>query len=729
MTPPPPQQDACRYLISDLCVELESYLPAHEITEVYRAYLFGAEAHEGQSRKSGEPYIFHPLAVARILSELRMDYNCLVAAILHDVIEDTPTVKEQLRELFGAEVAELVDGVSKMTHLESGSRAEKQAESFRKMLLAMSKDIRVILIKLADRLHNMRTLGAMPSASRQRIARETLEIYAPIATRLGINEMRIELEDLSFAACWPLRYRILSEAVIRDQRQRSELIGKVRNSLINRLQEEGLLAQVEGREKHLYGIYRKMRKKTKDLKEGKARKTIKVIKDVMDVFAFRVVVDQIDQCYRALGVVHNLYLPVPGKFKDYIAIPKPNGYQSLHTVLKGPNGLPLEIQIRTEKMDRVAENGLAAHWKYKEEGEGEAGARLHVGDWLKSLLDLDQGVGNSIEFLEHVKVDLFTDEVYIFTPGNEIKVLAKGSTVIDFAYAVHSDVGNRCVAARVNQRMVPLRTCLFSGQTVEVITKQDARPDPAWLNFVVTARARAAIRAYLKSLHHQEAVELGQRMVNRELEPLHLNLQQIAPERLAQLIQEWRLSSNEQLFSEIALGNRAPMLAAHFLAGAETAAIALASGGTSGVPLIIQRGEGMVVSFARCCHPIPGDAILASFNPGKGIVVHRKECRNISDPSKQGERWLEVAWSAQPEGEFSCELTIDVENRKGVLATIAAVIAELESNIENVLVEERDGRLVTLRFLILVKDRIQVARIIRRLRHHPSVIRLQRKNP
>ncbi len=708
--------EACRYLISDLCTELEEYLPRDEVREVYRAYLFGAEAHEGQSRMSGEPYIYHPLAVARILSGMRMDYRCLMAAILHDVIEDTATAKEQLGELFGGEVAELVDGVSKLTHLEFESRAEAQAANFRKMLLAMNKDIRVILIKLADRLHNMRTLGAMPPAKRRRIARETLEIYAPIASRLGINQIRLELENLGFAAYWPMRYKVLDASVLTYRGKRDELVEHTRTSLINRLREEGIPAEVMGREKHLYGIFSKMKEKKVSFGE------------VMDVFAYRIVVDKVDTCYRVLGAMHNLYRPVPGKFKDYIAIPKANGYQSLHTILKGPGGLPVEIQIRTEKMHQVADAGVAAHWKYKEEGDQAADARANVSDWLKSLMDLQQGTGSSIEFLEHVKVDLFPDEVYVFTPNNEIKVMAKGATVIDFAYAVHSDVGHRCVAARVDHRMVPLRTRLNTGETIEVITKENARPNPAWLNFVVTARARAAIRAYLKNLQSQEAVEFGRQLVGQELESLGCNLQDCGGERIQALVTEWKLGDEQELFREIGLGNRAPLLAARFLVGSEKPDGELlgSAKGTAGAPLFLTGGEGMVVNYARCCHPIPGDAILAGFSPGKGIVVHRRECRNIANPSKQGERWLEVQWSRETEGEFSSEIAVEVENQRGALASIAGVIANMGSNIENVTVEERDGSTTGLRFLVSVSDRKQLAGIIKRLRHRHPVLRISR---
>ncbi|MCB1904030.1 MAG: RelA/SpoT family protein, partial [Gammaproteobacteria bacterium] len=476
-----------RFLISDLCVALESYLTPGQIQEVYRAYVFSAEAHEGQHRMTGEPYIYHPLAVARILANIQMDHKCLMAAILHDVIEDTAVGKAQIAEAFDDEIAQLVDGVSKLTQIDFRSRAEAQAANFRKMLLAMTRDIRVILIKLADRLHNMRTLGIMRPAKRRRIARETLDIYVPIANRLGINSVRTELEELGFAAYWPMRYRVLRNAVKQARGNRKRVLGSIEAAISTRLAEDGFKAEVKGREKHTFSIYKKMRTKRLSFSE------------VADVYAFRIIVDQLDTCYRVLGAVHNLYKPVPGRFKDYIAIPKSNGYQSLHTVLFGPHGIPIEIQIRTEEMHRLAESGIAAHWLYKAVGEEDNLSRAAVSDWLKHLLDLQQGAGDSVEFLDHVKVDLFPDEVYVFTPRGKILVLAKGATVIDFAYAVHTDVGNSCVAARIDRRLVPLRTMLYSGQTVEIICSETASPNPAWLNFVVTGKARVNIRSYLKN--------------------------------------------------------------------------------------------------------------------------------------------------------------------------------------------------------------------------------------
>jgi guanosine-3',5'-bis(diphosphate) 3'-pyrophosphohydrolase len=706
--------DKPRFLISDLCAYLESYLKPKHIRKVYRAYLFSADAHEGQKRLTGEPYIYHPIAVARILADMRMDHKCIIAAILHDVIEDTGATKEQIAEAFDDEIAELVDGVSKLTQINFRSRAEAQAASFRKMMLAMTRDIRVILIKLADRLHNMRTLDVMRPEKCRRIARETLEIYAPIANRLGINSMRIELEELGFAAYWPLRYRIMREAVMKARGNRKEVLSNIETSIRRRLEQEGLNGVVAGREKHLYSIYKKMKEKGVSFSE------------VVDVYAFRIIVDKLDSCYRVLGAVHNLYKPVPGRFKDYIAIPKANGYQSLHTVLFGPHGIPIEIQIRTEEMHQLAESGIAAHWLYKTGGDRGTLAQATASDWLKNLLELQKGAGDSMEFLEHVKVDLFPDEVYVFTPRGKIMVLAKGATVIDFAYAVHSDVGNHCAAARIDRQLVPLRSRLYNGQTVEVITSPGASPSPAWLNFVVTGKARANIRNYLKNLKRQEAIDLGRRMLNRELEAFGEKVETVGPARLEQLLKDFKLKKLDRLLEEIGLGNRMPLLVARRLTDEEFAEGEPNGARSPATPLAIRGTEGMVVRLAKCCRPIPGDEIYAMFNPGKGIVVHREECPNIGDFRKQGDNWVDVEWAAEPHGDFNTEIKVEVGNKRGVLATVAAAISELGSNIENVGMEERDGLTSTLKFVMTVNDRKHLAHIMRRLRSIPTVLRIYR---
>ena len=701
-----------RFLISDLCGYLERYLPHDQVSEVYRAYLFGAEAHEGQNRLSGEPYIYHPVAVARILAGMGMDYQCLMAAILHDVIEDTETAKDQLISEFGPEVAELVDGVSKLTQIKFRSRAEAQAENFRKMMLAMTKDIRVIMIKLADRLHNMRTLGVMAPAKARRIARETLDIYAPIANRLGINSIRHELEELGMAAHWPWRYSILRAALRKRRGNRKEVVGSIEEVLRGRLQQEGFDGEVYGREKHVYSIYRKMLEKKLSLNE------------LADVYAFRIIVDSVDTSYRVLGVVHNLYRPVPGKFKDYIAIPKANGYQSLHTVLFGPHGLPIEIQIRTREMHRVAEEGIAAHWQYKDSGNGALTPDA-AADWLRNLLEVQKDSGNSMEFLEHVKVDLFPDEVYVFTPRGQIFVLPKGATVIDFAYAVHSDVGNQCVAARVDRRLAPLRSQLRNGQTVDIITQKKSRPNPAWLDFVVTGKARATIRSYLKRLENKEAVQLGRRLLKRELKSLGRRIENISDKERKRLATEVGLKSFDELLEQIGLGNRMCKLVARMLVS-EKQAKSQDAKESKGEPLTIKGTEGVVVSFAKCCGPIPGDPVVAIFSPGRGLVVHHHDCPNLGDFRRQGQSWLDVQWADETEGEFSTAIRLDAGNQRGMLATIASLIAEEGSNIEDVRSEERDGLSTSLRFVVLVRDRKHLASIIRRLKNVPFVLRVAR---
>jgi RelA/SpoT family (p)ppGpp synthetase len=715
LEPPPESTGTRRYLISDLCASLEAYLSPEQVSEVYRAYLFGAEAHEGQRRKSGEPYIYHPLAVARILGEMRMDYKCLMAAVLHDVIEDTQVAKEQLAAVFDEEVAELVDGVSKLSQIDFASRAEAQAASLQKMLLAMTRDIRVILIKLADRLHNMRTLGVMRPESRRRISRETLEIFAPIANRLGISSIRLELEELGFRHYWPWRHLVLERAVQKASGARSELLGTVEMAIKRRLQQEGIHAEVKGRRKNLYSIYCKMRDKRR------------AFADVIDVFGFRVTVDRVDTCYRVLGQVHNLFKPVPGRFKDYIAIPKANGYQSLHTVLFGPQGVPIEIQIRTEAMQRGAESGIAAHWMYKT-GSSSAPPALPA-EWLQNLLEMQRGAGDSVEFLDHVKVDLFPDEVYVFTPKGRILTLKRGATVVDFAYAIHSDVGNRCVAGRIDRRLAPLSTVLRSGQTVEIITAPGAKPNPAWLGFVVTGKARASIRGFLKNLKQREAEALGRRLLNAELAALGIEMDRVDPVRIAALLEDAGLADLEGLLADIGLGNRLPVLIARRLAGAEQDGPGLDPEERADLHphrLAIRGTEGMVVNFARCCRPIPGDGIVALFSPGRGIVVHRDDCRNLGGVETKRDKWIEVEWAADPDGDFPVEIRVEIGNRRGALAVVAGAIAEQGSNIENVQSREKDGMTSALEFLIAVRGRKHLARVMRRLRQIPLVMRITR---
>jgi guanosine-3',5'-bis(diphosphate) 3'-pyrophosphohydrolase len=726
------------FRIDDLCSLLESYLDPDQIQDVYRAYEFGARAHEGQQRLSGEPYIYHPLAVARILAEMRMDVNSIIAAILHDVIEDTPTAKDQLAAEFGEEVAELVDGVSKLTQVSFESRAEAQAENFRKMMLAMVRDIRVILIKLADRLHNMRTLGVMRPEKRRRIAKETLEIYVPIANRLGMNNLRVELEDLGFKSRYPMRSRILEQSVKKARGHRKEILEKIRSSIHERLKQEGIDVPVQAREKHLYSIYEKMHSKGLSFHE------------VFDVYACRIIVDKVDTAYRALGIVHNIYKPVPGKFKDYIAIPKANGYQSLHTVLFGPYGVPIEVQIRTEDMDKVANIGVAAHWLYKASGASN-GDRSPAQEWVRGLLEMQSNAGNSQEFLENVKIDLFPDEVYVFTPTGDIKTLPRGSTIVDFAYAVHTDLGNSCVAGKIDRRLAPLRTELLNGQTVEIISAPGAKPNPVWLDFVVSAKARANIRHFLKQLKREEAVELGRRMLDKALASLSSSLEQIPPAQVTKLLDELKLKTVDDLLEQISLGNRVAMLVARQLlegrAELEESRLraTLSTQGIKNVwtryapdwmkssqardasrPLAIRGTEGAVVSYAKCCKPIPGDSILGYISAGRGIVIHTQSCKNVKDFRTRPDKWVDVQWEPNIDTVFPVDIRVDTENRRGVLATVAAAIAELSSNIENVSITERDGSYSSMTFTITVRNRKHLANIIRRVRSIESVVKIAR---
>ena len=702
------------FLIRDLCGLAETYLESDQVKEIHRAYRFGARAHEGQHRASGEPYIHHPLQVARILAGMHLDAQTIVAAILHDVIEDTATAKGQVEKEFGREVAELVDGVSKLTHLSFESKAQAQAENFRKMMLAMARDIRVIIVKLADRLHNMRTLSALAPAKRRLVARETLDIYAPIANRIGLNGIRTELEDLGFQALYPRRHRVLAARLKRTRGHRKLLIGKIEGSVELRLRQEGLAGRVSGREKHLYSLYRKMRDKGLSFSE------------VLDVYAFRITVDRADTCYRVLGAIHNLYKPVPGKFKDYIALPKVNGYQSLHTVLFGPYGAPIEFQVRTEAMDAVAENGIAAHWRYKSGGTGTNPAETRAREWIKELLEMQTQAGDSLEFLEHVKVDLFPKEIYVYTPAGDIMALPRGACSVDLAYAVHTDLGNTCIAARIDGRYAPMRTPLDSGQTVEVITAPWGRPSAHWLDFVATAKARAGIRNYLKHLKAEEAVALGRRLLTQSLDAESPGMGDVAPARVARLLEEFHLPSLEALLEEIGLGKRLAPLVARRLVLARGEPEPERERDGSGPPLYIRGSEGMVVSFGRCCHPIPGDPIVGYVSVGRGLVIHVAGCRNVHEYANQPENWVDVAWEGDIDGEFPVEIRVDVSNQKGVLATVAATIAERDSNIENVYMDNSDGLSASLHFVVNVKDRIHLAQIIRRIRGLGEVTRITR---
>ncbi|HVY22818.1 MAG TPA: bifunctional (p)ppGpp synthetase/guanosine-3',5'-bis(diphosphate) 3'-pyrophosphohydrolase [Steroidobacteraceae bacterium] len=694
--------------ITQLLNKLESYLPPERVEQVREAYEFGAAAHEGQKRKSGEPYISHPVAVADLLADLHMDAQTIVAAILHDVLEDTPMSKEEIAGKFGSDVAEIVDGVSKLDQVQFKNRAEAQAESFRKMLLAMVRDIRVIMVKLADRTHNMRTLGAMSPARRRAIARETLEIYAPIANRLGIYNIKNELEDLGLKNLYPNRYKVIEKAVKRARGNQKQFIGNIKTNIEEALEKAGIKGRVEGREKHPYSIYQKMHRKKTALNE------------VVDVFGFRIIVDSVDTCYRALGIVHGIYRPMPGRFKDYIAIPRINGYQSLHTTLFGPNGMPIEVQIRTEAMQQVAESGIAAHWQYKEGADEDKTGHDRAREWLQHLIDMHGG--NSEEFLESVKVDLFPDKVYVFTPKGEIRRLPRGATAVDFAYSVHTDIGNRCVAAKVDRRLVPLRTPLRNGQTIEIVTAKGAQPNPAWVNFVVTAKARTAIRHYLKSLKSGDAEELGKRLLTQALTEQGLNFKSIKPAQWEALATDFNLKNTAELFEKVGLGERlAPLVAQRLLPKTGDVTQAHESG-----PLAIAGTEGLSVSYARCCFPIPNDPIMAYVTTGHGIVIHREACGNLKSFRKQPDKWLSVVWQPAAGKLFSVEIVVQVKSRIGILAAIASEISATQTSIERVSIIERDGGVSTEVFELMVADRKQLAQVIKRIRKMPEVVKVTR---
>ena len=694
--------------IAQLVSKLESYLPPDQVDRVREAYDTAEAAHKGQKRRSGEPYITHPVAVADILADLRMDGATIAAAILHDVVEDTGVSGEQIAERFGSEIADIVDGVTKLDQIQFKSRKEAQAESFRKMLLAMVRDIRVIMVKLADRVHNMRTLGAMPPAKRRLVARETLDIYAPIANRLGIHSIKLELEELGFKALYPRRYRVIERELKRSRGNQKEFLPKITRNLKRALERAAIDGKVEAREKHLFSVYAKMRRKKVALNE------------VIDVFGVRVVVGTVDECYRVLGLSHGLYRPMPGRFKDYIAIPRVNGYQSLHTSLFGPNGMPIEVQIRTREMHELAESGIAAHWSYKTGETDGAERQARAREWLKNVANLQDA--SAEEVLESVKVDLFPDKVYVFTPKGDIMRMPRGATCVDFAYAVHTDVGNRCVAAKIDRRLVPLRTVLRNGQTVEVITARGAQPNPVWANFVVTAKARAAIRQYLKGLKRGEAIDFGTRLLNQSLEEFRLSVRALPSDRLDQVAVALGLRDGKHLLEQIGLGERPAPLVARRLLPRE--ADMPAPGQQA--PVSIAGTEGLVVSYARCCFPVPPDPIVAYLSSGRGVVIHRDNCGNVAGFRKQPEKWIPAVWEKQPNRTFSSEVKVHVSNRMGVLAQVAAQIAAQETNIDhvNVTAEGDDTSVITLE--IEVRDRSHLARVLRAIKAMPDVLEVQR---
>lgn len=701
--------------VEGLAQELSSYLDTNRINQVRRAYYYAEQAHEGQMRRSGDRYITHPLAVAHILADLKLDHQSLMAAMLHDVIEDTGIPKDALSDQFGEDVAELVDGVSKLTQIEFRSRAEAQAENFQKMTLAMARDIRVILVKLADRLHNMRTLGPMPYEKRLRIANETLDIYAPIANRLGMHSICTELEDLGFSSLYPMRSRYISKAVEKLRGSHREIIDEIRGKLQEKLEERGLPGRILGREKHLNSIYNKMKFKQKSFHE------------IMDVYAFRIITDTEDDCYRILGAVHSLYKPLPGRFKDYIAMPKANGYQSLHTTLFGMH-VNIEIQIRTEEMEHIANNGIAAHWMYKNEPTSVTSVnQSRVDRWVKGLMEMRERADDSLEFIEHVKVDLFPDEIYVFTPKGKIMELPSGATPVDFAYAIHTDIGNATVACRINRNLGSLSQPLQSGQTVEIITAPGARPNPAWLSFVVTGKARSSIRHVLKNQKRAESLELGKALLKKSLKGFGTSLSRISDSQIDAVVKHNQVSSLDNLVSEIGLGNRMAYLVARQLVSGEAESAGTDSDVQSqGSPVTIRGTEGLLVRFASCCKPIPGDPVVGVMDSGKGMMIHSDTCSRLPEDDEGRARLTHLKWAKDITDEFSVELRVELERQRGVIAEVANAVAMADGNIERINVEEQNARLGVVSLVVHVNGRRHLARVMRRIRNIRAVTHINR---
>lgn len=686
------------YLFEPLKEFVSSYLSKVQIDLLKQAFIVARDAHEGQMRSSGDPYITHPVAVALNLAKMHLDHETLMAALLHDVIEDTETTKDELAEQFGSTVAELVEGVSKLDKLKFDNKEEMQAENFRKMILAMTKDIRVILIKLADRTHNMRTLESLRPEKRRRIARETLEIYAPIANRLGIHDIKSELEVLGFEALYPMRSKALRSAVKQARGNRKEIINNIHGEIEQRLEEVGIHAEVKGREKHLYSIYRKML--NKEL----------MFNEVMDIYAFRVIVDKIDDCYRALGAVHNLFKPIETRFKDYIAIPKTNGYQSLHTSLVGPHGIPVEIQIRTQDMDQMADKGVAAHWLYKQDGDNSGTtAQMKARRWMQSILELQQSAGSSFEFIENVKSDLFPEEIYVFTPDGRIIELPMGATAVDFAYAVHTDVGDSCVGCKVDRKPYPLSQPIDSGQTIEVITSSAARPNATWLNFVVTAKARLQIRNYLRSQERNESQALGLRLLSHALGSTKLD--DIPQEKIDEVVEQTGNTTFDELLVNIGLGNALSIGIARRLTNEFTDDSEDSHTNKQKMP--IKGTEGMLVTYSKCCRPIPGDSILAYLSPGKGLIVHQSGCRNVK---AHDSKLFPVKWDSDIDKEFIAKLRVEIVNHQGALAALTNVVAKCESNVHSLNSGEKDTGLYAIDMEITCRDRVHLADIIRKIK-------------
>jgi RelA/SpoT family (p)ppGpp synthetase len=696
---------------------LATYLKPADIDRIRQAFEYSDAAHRGQMRASGEEYITHPLAVASICASWKLDVQGLLAALLHDVVEDTGVTKADIAERFGTAVAELVDGVSKLDRIEFQSQEDAQAENFRKMLLAMARDVRVMLVKLADRLHNMRTLSALKSPKRRRIARETLDIHAPIAHRLGLNQVYRELQDLSLANLYPHRFAVISKAVKSARGNRREGIGRILETIQRALPEAGIKAQVFGREKHLYGIYRKMVEKRLTFSQ------------VLDVYGFRIVVPDVASCYLALGALHSLYKPVPGKFKDYIAIPKVNGYQSLHTTLIGPYGTPVEMQIRTAEMHRIAEAGVAAHWLYKSDDASISDVQKKTHKWLQSLLDIQNNSRDPVEFLEHVKVDLFPDEVYVFTPKGRIMALPRGATAVDFAYTVHTDVGDQTVGAKINGESMPLRTELKNGDLVEIITSPGSQPNPAWLGFVRTGKARAHIRHYMKTVKYEESVALGQRLLGQALRALGVTGNDIDAPRWERMVRDAGAKSRQDLYADIGLGKRLAAVVARKLAAVTGGESTPADGRDArAAPVVIRGADGMAVQLARCCRPIPGDPIIGHISKGQGLVIHTHDCKVIAKSRrKEPDNWVDVEWDPEPDKHFSVGIRALVTNGRGILAKVASEISAADTNITNVHTEDDEtGNYANMEFWIEVSDRAHLARVMRSLRRLQEVVRVSR---
>ena len=709
--------------INSLTQRLKDYLTDEQINKVRRAYYYAEQAHDGQKRRSGESYITHPLAVAAILSEMRMDHQGLMAAMLHDVIEDSEITKDTIARQFGQTVADIVDGVSKLAHIRFENKAQAQAENFQKMSLALAKDIRVILVKLADRLHNMRTLSAMPPYKRRLKVKETLEIYSPIAQRLGMHSLRVEFEELSFKAMHPMRAHLLSKAVRRVRGKRAEIINRVVDNLSNALKKKEIPALVTGREKHLYSIYCKMKLQKKSFSE------------IMDVLGIRIITRNIDDCYRILGIIHNVYKPFPGRFKDYVAIPKANGYQSLHTILFGSRAIPVEIQIRTQSMDDMAKNGIASHWLYKKNNDALTDSLGHSRDWIENLLELQQKSTNSLEFIENVKKDLFPDEVFVFTPQGEIFELPRGSTVVDFAYAVHTQVGDTCVACRIDKRLASISQQLESGQTIEIITASNAHPNSTWLDFAITSKARSNIRHYLNQKSRTEFIHLGRHLLNKVLSkmvPGSDHIDHLSESALGSLLLEMKFSNKEDLLESIGLGKSMSYIAASHII---TLINQKKTQKNSSVPeagklLCITGKEESVINFSACCYPVPGDPIIGYLMSGKGITIHRQTCLKAIENRDKGEMLSEVGWSEGIiQGSFRVRLSLSIDHRKSLFTSIFTVITSAAAEIEKFEIIQADGHTQHAILLILIKDRVHLARVFRRVRHIPGVLSISRQQP